>query len=900
MVNNVVVVESPSKAKTINKYLGTDYEVIASFGHVRDLPPKDGSVNPDDGFSMQWQVDGRGQKQLGLIAKACKGATNLFLATDPDREGEAIAWHIIDELEKLKLTQSMEVKRVVFHEITKKAVNSAFHTPRILNKELIDAYLARRALDYLVGFTLSPVLWRKLPGARSAGRVQSVALRLICDRENEIEAFNTREYWSILADLQNAQGVPYQALLTHLEDKKLGKFDLATKQDADHALDLLAQSDLTITDIEAKETKRNPAPPFTTSTLQQEASRKCFFSSSQTMQLAQKLYEGIDFGGETVGLITYMRTDSTSLSDDALSQTRSFVQTAFGKEYLPNQPRIYKTKAKNAQEAHEAIRPVDVSKTPEMLSRYLDQNMLKLYSLIWKRTLASQMEQAIFDQVSATLTGDKAKLRATGQSLKFDGFLKLYQEDVDDKEDQDEAGDSSRLPTLHKGETASLAKVTPRQHFTQPPPRYSEASLVKKMEELGIGRPSTYASIIKVLQDREYVALDKRRFMPQELGRLLTAFLCGFFNRYFDYEFTATMEAGLDQISDGKLNWHDLLQEFWDDFSKRAEESTNLTFQDVRAVLDAALGAHYFPKDDDGSQEKARTCPACADGKLSLNYGKFGIYITCSNYPECTYKRGKPIAGDGEEDGMVDYPIALGDDPVTQMAVSLREGPYGIYVQREALPAAEESETEKKPTKKTTKKKKTAPKPDRVGLPKSIAPDQVTLTVALQLLALPRIVGTHPETAAVIEAGLGRYGAYLRHDGKYISLGVDDDVLMIGLNRAVSLIADNANKPAGRGGNATTSLGEHSNGGAISLGKGRFGPYVKWGKIFASIPKSIDPSAITLEEAIELVNAKAEKAPATKKPVAKKAPAKKPAAQKAPAKKPAAKKAAPKKPAAPK
>ena len=866
MGKHVVIVESPSKAKTINKYLGAEYEVIASFGHVRDLPSKDGSVLPDQEFSMKWEVDGRGKKQLDLIAKACKTADELYLATDPDREGEAISWHIYDELSQRKLTNDLPVHRVVFHEITKGAVKRAFTQPRVLDQALIDAYLARRALDYLVGFNLSPILWRKLPGARSAGRVQSVALRLICERESEIEAFKSQEYWTVLADLTNQEGTPYQASLTHLNGKKLDKFSLKTEAMAMEAMEQVKVAELLIKQVEKKETSRNPAPPFTTSTLQQEASRKCYFSASRTMQLAQKLYEGFEIGGETVGLITYMRTDSVQMSNDAIAEARTYIHSIYGDAYLPEQARRYKSKARNAQEAHEAIRPVDLSKTPDSLSRILDSDLLKLYTLIFQRTLASQMASAKFDQVIAILEGGSVGLRASGQSLKFDGFLKLYQEDQDEKEDKDdEDGAKAILPPLKEGEPATLKKVTPNQHFTQPPPRFSEASLVKKLEELGIGRPSTYASILKLLQDRDYVTLDKRRFIPEERGRLVTAFLTGFFGDYVDYEFTAQMETDLDRVSNGELEWRQLMFSFWQAFIERVNHSTTLNFEQVREVLDDALGALYFPKDEAGSDKIARTCPACKDGRLSLNYGKYGIYITCSNYPDCIYKRSKPVnlGEDGDTDHLTEYPIHLGEDPITAAAISLREGPYGLYIQREII-------SEQK-TKKSAKDK-----PQRVSLPKFLNPHQITLEIALQLLALPRDIGAHPDTGEMIQVGLGRYGPYLKHQGKFTSLPDPEELLSIGLNRAVMVMAEGGGKGAGRGGakQATPAIqiGEHPLGGMIGRGSGRFGPYVKWGKLYASIPKSIDPEAISLDEAVELVNAKAERSAGSSK---KKPPAKK-------------------------
>ncbi len=885
---NVVVVESPSKAKTINKYLGDDYEVLASFGHVRDLPPKDGSVQPDNDFSMLWEVDGRGKKQIDAIAHALKGAKHLYLATDPDREGEAISWHVRDELVRRKVIEDKPVSRVVFNEITKRAVLDAMDNPRDLNTELIDAYLARRALDYLVGFTLSPVLWRKLPGARSAGRVQSVALRLICEREAEIEAFKSQEYWSIEAQMNTAAGVSFKARLTHLEGQKLGQFDLPDQAAADRAVAMASGKPYSVTKVERKTQARNPAPPFTTSTLQQEASRKLGFGTSKTMSVAQRLYEGFDIGSETVGLITYMRTDSIVLSGEAIAGCRQTISAEFGDDYLPDAPRVYKTKAKNAQEAHEAVRPTDLGRKPKDVAQYLDKDQLRLYELIWKRTLASQMSSAVIDRVAVDIQSadGQAVFRATGSVVKFDGFLKLYIEDVDDRSADDD--DEKRLPNMQEGETPSLAAVEPTQHFTQPPPRYSEASLVKKMEELGIGRPSTYASILKVLQDRNYVTLDRRRFIPEDRGRLVTSFLASFFDKYFEYGFTADLEEQLDDISGGRLAWKQVLREFWDNFHALIEETKQLSGVEVRDTLDRELGSHFFAEDENGSTEAARVCPACTGGRLGLNFGKFGAFIACSNYPECRFTRqlDEQVA-DGESEDTTVFPKLIGPFPETQEAITLRKGPYGMYVQ-----VGEQAEKEKG--------KKAPPKPKRASLLKGMKAADVDLDLALRLLALPRELGTHPESTQMITAGVGRYGPFLKHGSTYVNLPADDDVLSIGMNRAVEVIA-----LVGEKGKATSSrsLGEHpSDGKAISQGSGRFGPYVKHGKVYASIPRDVDPESVTLEEAIKLIDLKLEKIAAgggkkgaAKKAGAKKAGAKKAAAKKAKAKKSGAKKAGAKK-----
>lgn len=880
---NVVVVESPAKAKTINKYLGSDYYVLASYGHVRDLPPKDGSVEPDNDFSMHWEVDSRAKKRIDEIAKACRGAKALFLATDPDREGEAISWHIQEELDRRKVLKSLDVNRVVFNEITKSAVTAAMARPRSLNKELIDAYLARRALDYLVGFTLSPVLWRKLPGAKSAGRVQSVALRLICEREAEIEAFKPREYWSVEALMATAEGTPFTARLTHLNGKKLGKFELGDKQAADTALAAVKSGGHTVAEVERKQVKRHPAPPFTTSTLQQEASRKLYFGATKTMTLAQKLYEGIQLGGETVGLITYMRTDSTVMSGEAISAARTMISDVYGPDYLPDGPRQYRTKAKNAQEAHECVRPTDMRRRPEQVARYLEKDQLRLYELIWKRAVACQMESAVLDQVAVDIdTGDKsARLRASGSVIKFDGFLTLYIESQDDSEEDD--GDDKRLPDLREGDRPALTKADANQHFTQPPPRFTEASLVKRMEELGIGRPSTYASILKVLQDREYVRLEKRRFEPEDRGRLVTAFLSSFYDKYFDYEFTAGLEEQLDEVSDGKVDWKAVLRDFWKAFSTITESAMELSGQQVRDTIDRVLGPHFFAPDDDGSTEAARKCPSCGNGRLGLNFGRYGAFITCSNYPDCRFTRNLDEVGNAANGDTLDateYPRKLGPDPESGLDISVRQGPYGYYVQ---LGEAEKDA-----------KGKTKAKPKRASLLKEMDPASIDLETALRLLSLPRPLGEHPESKLPVAAGIGRYGPYLKHGDAFVSMPKDDDVLTIGLNRAVTVLAEAGPKGKGRV-NVAKELGAHpSDGKPVQLGSGRFGPYVKHGKIYASIPRGTAPEEVTLDQAVDLLAAKAAKKATAKKGGGKKAAAKKATAKKS-AKKSKSKKASAKK-----
>src|SRR5215469_5794506 len=635
----VVVVESPAKAKTINKYLGTDYKVVASYGHVRDLPAKDGSVLPDADFAMSWEVDGKSEKHLKTIVDAARNAERLFLATDPDREGEAISWHVREVLNSRRGLKDLDIKRVVFNEVTKNAVLDAFSRPREIDNELVEAYLARRALDYLVGFTLSPVLWRKLPGSRSAGRVQSVALRLICEREAEIEVFKAREYWTVEVTFTTERGQTFTARLTHLDGKRLDRFDLDTEAKARAAADaILRASGFAVAEIDSRQVRRNPFPPFTTSTLQQEASRKLGFGATRTMQIAQRLYEGIDLAGETVGLITYMRTDGVAISNEAIAAARQLIGSEFGPRYVPDAPRVYHSRAKNAQEAHEAIRPTDLARKPADVAGYLDRDHLRLYELIWKRAVASQMASALLEQVAIDIAdvNRRLRLRANGSVVVFDGFLALYQEDRDDTA-ADEEGEGTRLPAMQKDERLARGAVVPNQHFTQPPPRYSEASLVKKLEELGIGRPSTYATILQVLQDRTYVRLEKRRFLPEDRGRLVTAFLTSFFERYVEYNFTADLENQLDEVSGGRIDWKELLRNFWRDFSTAVDGTKELTITQVLSALDADLGRHFFPSD--GSGRDPRLCPVCGIGRLSLKLGKFGAFIGCANYPNCRYTR---------------------------------------------------------------------------------------------------------------------------------------------------------------------------------------------------------------------------------------------------------------------
>jgi DNA topoisomerase-1 len=842
---HVVVVESPAKAKTISKYLGDDFVVLASYGHVRDLPSKDGSVRPDDDFAMTYETNPNSVKHIREIVRALKNAEHLYLATDPDREGEAISWHVLKELEQRNAVNGVDVKRIVFNEVTRGAVRESISQPRDLDMDLINAQQARRALDYLVGFTLSPVLWRKLPGSRSAGRVQSVALRLICERELEIEAFKPQEYWSIEAALRAADGTPFTARLTSLEGEQLDKFSLGNAEDAECAVEILREhTHLTVTGIEAKELQRHPKPPFTTSTLQQEAARKLRLRAQRTMQVAQRLYEGIDIGGETVGLITYMRTDGVQIASEAVQASRSLIAQRYGSSYVPDKPRAYRSPAKNAQEAHEAIRPTDLSLTPTDVARYLDDEGKRLYELIWQRTVASQMTSARLEQTAINMSaGDgRAGLRATGTVVLFDGFFKLYQEGHDDPgEAKGDDFDDGRLPKVSNGESIHCDDVTSKQHFTDPPPRYTEATLVKRLEELGIGRPSTYASIISVLQDRNYVSLDRSRFIPDDRGRLVTAFLSNFFTRYVEYDFTARLEETLDDVSAGNADWKQVLSNFWVSFSGDVDDTKDLRVRQVLDALNETLGTHFFHSDN--PEVDPRTCPTCDDGKLSLKLGKFGAFIGCSNYPECRYTRRlvNSNGADAEEDT---GPRDLGTDPETDGQVSVRSGPYGHYVQLDV--------------KTETENKKKQGKPKRVSLPQEIQPDGIDLETALALLALPREVGPHPETGKSISAGIGRFGPYVLHDGKYASLKKDDDVLMVGLNRAVVLLADAGQRQ--RGGTALKELGDHpDNGKPVAVMSGRYGPYIKHGRTNATLPKGVLPEDVTMETAVTLLSEKTAK-----------------------------------------
>jgi DNA topoisomerase-1 len=839
-MSNVVIVESPAKAKTINKYLGSDFIVLASYGHVRDLPSKDGSVRPDSDFDMDWEIDDRAKKHIREITTALKGADHLYLATDPDREGEAISWHVREILDKENKLDGITVERVVFNEITKSAILEAFKHPRQLDIELINAYLARRALDYLVGFNLSPVLWRKLPGSRSAGRVQSVALRLVCERETEIENFIPREYWSIHGEFKTPLEEDFSAVLTHLDGSKVGKMDISTEDQANGAVNAAMAQEFTVKSVDKKQARRHPSAPFTTSTLQQEAARKLRFTTKRTMQVAQRLYEGIKLDGETVGLISYMRTDGVFISGEAINAARSLIGKKFGDKYVPREVLTYKSKAKNAQEAHEAIRPTDMFRQPKDVADFLDDDQKQLYQLIWNRTIASQMESVILDQVSADIISENGNIifRATGSTVIFDGFYKLYREGQDDKIKEDSEAERI-LPQLTQDQLLKRRSISPEQHFTQPPPRFSEASLVKKLEELGIGRPSTYASIISVLQDRNYVSLEKRRFEPVDRGRLVTAFLDSYFHRYVEYEFTADLEQQLDDISGGRIEWKKVLRDFWGSFSYAIGETKDLRVSEVLDKLDELLGPHFFRPGEDGSD--ARKCPTCNDGRLNLKLGKFGAFIGCNNYPDCKFTRPLEVTNGsgGEGEALTSNgPKDLGPDPTTSEMITLRKGPYGFYVQR----GDEVLEGKKKI------------KPKRASIPKTMNPIEVDLGAALGLLSLPRDVGTDVETGDMITAGLGRFGPFIKVGGTYVSLKGDDDVLSIGLNRAQHLLAEVPRKEPPK------ELGKHPVDKKPVVQKvGRWGPFVQHGKVMATLPKNTDPNTITLEFAIETLAAKATK-----------------------------------------
>jgi DNA topoisomerase-1 len=826
----VVVVESPAKAKTINKYLGTDYSVFASYGHVRDLPPKDGSVDPNNNFEMLWELSADSKKHIKAISDALKKDNTLILATDPDREGEAISWHLEEALRKKRaINGDTQIQRVVFNAITKSAVSEAMKAPREIDSPLVEAYLARRALDYLVGFNLSPVLWRKLPGARSAGRVQSVCLRLIVEREMEIEAFNAQEYWSVHASLKSPRGQVFDARLVNLAGDKLNKFDLQNEPQAELAVAAVESRDLRVKSVEATAANRNPYAPFMTSTLQQEASRKFGMGARQTMSLAQRLYEA--------GHITYMRTDGIDMAPEAVMATREEIKKRYGDKYVPQSPRMYKNKAKNAQEAHECIRPTDISNDASK-SKILDIDQKKLYDLIWKRTISCQMEAAKLERTAVDITSEDQQIifRANGQVIIFDGFLKVYEEGRDDTEKKD---DANSLPKLLSDEQLEKLEVTKEQHFTQPPPRYTEATLVKKMEELGIGRPSTYASIVTTIQEREYVRKEKNRLSPEDKGRIVTIFLLNFFKKYIEYDFTAGLEEKLDIISAGKLDYTNVLKDFWQDFSLAISETSELRITQVLDVLDEALSPQLYPNTEDGTDP--RLCPKCKSGKLHLKSSKTGGFVGCGNYPECKFTR--PISGDSGDNADRNLGEDQGD------LIQVKSGRFGPYIQRGEV--SEET-----------------PKPQRASLPKGWEASEIDLLKALQLLELPREIGKHPEDGEAVEAGIGRYGPFVKHGRLYANIKEVDEVFTIGMNRAVEVLALKASS-TGRG-SATAKplkeLGEHPDGGGpVNVMDGKYGPYVKWGKINATLPKDVEPTSVDLETAMMLISEKSKKGTTKKK-----------------------------------
>ena len=824
---NVVIVESPSKAKSINKYLGDTFKVLASIGHVRDLSPKNDAIDTNNDFNMKWETSDRGKKVIKDITDAAKNSENLYLATDPDREGEAIAWHVENMLRENPKLDKVKIERISFNEITKSAVIEALKEPRKIDDNLVNAYLARRALDFLVGFNLSPVLWRKLPGSKSAGRVQSVALKIITKRELEIEKFNPEEYWSIKGIFDKGDGKEFEARLIKFNDDKIEKLSIKNEGSALNKLEFIQKGSFFINKIEKKETKRNPYPAFTTSTMQIEASRKLGFSANQTMRTAQKLYEGSEIEGEPTGLITYMRTDSVVMSTPAINEIRSYVISNIGKEFIPKDPRVYKSKAKNAQEAHECIRPTNIELTPIKIKKYLNSDEYKLYEIIWQRAVSSQMTNAIFDQVSVDIINTEGNImfRANGSSLKFKGMLAVY---TDAKEEDLENGeDNNNLPILNEKDNLKLIKSEKKQHFTLPPPRYTEASLVKKLEELGIGRPSTYASIIKVLQDRDYVILDKKRFIPHDRGRVVSIFLENYFNKYVEYDFTADLENQLDEISDGKLKWKEVIKNFWNTFKELCDETVGKSNREIIDVIDNALGPHFFPPK---GEDKDRKCPTCNNGRLGLKVGKFGGFVGCSNYPDCKYTIQFSQLSDSRNGTLVG-PKEIGIFPETGEMITLKKGPYGFYMQ------LGEGTEEKKPK--------------RVSIPKNLEPDEIGLNTAIQLLGLPRRLGKNPENEKVVSAGIGMYGPYILHNQQYRALEKHDNILDITLERALELIK----KPKAQFGNPILkTYGKHPiENKDITGHEGKYGPYVKCGKIMASIIGDQTIDNLTLEQSIELI-----------------------------------------------
>ncbi|XCE18187.1 type I DNA topoisomerase [Candidatus Liberibacter asiaticus] len=834
---NVIIVESPAKAKTISKYLGSNYKVLSSFGHIRDLPAKKGSVLPEKEFEMIWNIDPSSQKHLQNIIHAVKSSTILILATDPDREGEAISWHVLDVLRQKNLIEKTKIQRVSFNAITKQVVLNAMKSPRDINLDLVNAYLARRALDYLVGFNLSPILWQKLPGARSAGRVQSVALRLICNRENQIESFVSEEYWSLSVLLETPRNDKFTAHLTDFNGQRIEKKSISNKKEADDLISFVKKATYSVEKIENKPIKRNPWPAFTTSTLQQVASSRLGFSASHTMRIAQKLYEGIDVNGEIVGLITYMRTDGVHMSPDALEAVRRSITSHYGDHYLPEKPRIYSSKSKNAQEAHEAIRPNDFDFLPSKMKQFLDSDQFQLYNLIWKRSVASQMASAKFERTTvniiATYNDQIGHLRTTGSLLCFDGFLKVWENQYDQEKNSEE---DILLPYISANEQLIATETNASQHFTEPPPRYSESSLIKKMEEIGIGRPSTYATILETLYKRKYVIAEKRKILPQNTGRIVTAFLENFFSQYVEYDFTADLEEKLDEISTGKLNWKEVLHEFWEEFIEKIDSIKKLRISNVLDILNDTLSSVIFPPKE--NNEDSRTCPECHTHSLSLKLSsKYGAFVGCTNYPECKYTR--QLTSNPQDIPEMKESVRLGNDLETKESVTLRSGRFGLYVQR----------GEGKDAK-------------RCSLPKTWKSDSVDYDKAMSLLSLPREIGIHPETQKNIIAGTGKYGYYLNHDGAYTKLESIEQVLTIDLEQAISCITEKKKIEKSSRKNSKNQghvIGTHPEGGSITVHNGRYGPYLHWKKINASLSKEESPDTVDLEKALKILNIKKQK-----------------------------------------
>ena len=843
---NLVIVESPAKAKTINKYLGKDYTVLASYGHIRDLPSKNGSVDPENKFKMIWEVDSFSKKYLKEITDVAKDSDKIILATDPDREGEAIAWHVKEFLDEKKILKDKKIERVVFNEITKKAVINGIENPRSLEGQLVDAYMARRALDYLVGFNISPILWTKLPGSKSAGRVQSVALRLLTEREHEIEVFNPEEFWTINVNFITSSKNILTSSISELNGEKIEKFSFRNKEDINNAISKIKEKKYSIKDITSKIYTRNPSGPFTTSTLQQSASSKLGFGASRTMQIAQRLYQGIEIDGDTKGLITYMRTDGTNISKEAIPLFRKYIEENYGDDYLPEQANNYSgKKAKNAQEAHEAIRPTEIKNSPESIKKYLSTDQYKLYDLIWSRALSSQMQPAKFDRKTILITSEDGKniLKSSGSTIKFDGFLKLQKIDEND--------DEKILPEVSKG-PIEIKEFNDEQHFTQPPPRFSEASLVKKLEELGIGRPSTYASIISVISNRGYADIVNKRFFPTDRGKLLSAFLEKLFSRYVDYDFTAKLEDQLDDITSGKENWIKVLDQFWIDFNKNVLNVKEKRTREVLDLLNESLGKLIFDTDENGKID--RKCKLCQTGELSLkNSFRGGAFIGCSGYPECKFTRPLSKIKASQQVNLAE-PKLIGKNDIGK-DIYLKNGRFGPYLQYEL--SDEELENIKKPKTKTKKKKKEESNFKNVSIPKGLDIENVDLDKAKYLCSLPKIIGKHPDLEKDITINVGRFGPYLKCDNKSARLESIDELFNIGLNRAITLISEA--KPGRISSSMIKDLGEHpEDKKPVRIMKGQYGPYIKYKSLNATIPEEKDPAELTMEEALILIEKRKE------------------------------------------